>query len=211
MTAQPSEECHRRPNSRWTNCPCRACRHAMYRLNKVVRGGGVPRVSREDAWAAFCALLDAGWSPRAIADACGLNNSMTNGAAVRRSAGGTYQFGAYAAARLVNPGTPTVGRVSALGSMRRLRALARIGWTTNILAAKSGVSSTAIREIQAGRRVSVGAVTADAIRGLYAAIGDQCGTSSVVVFVADREGWPQPWRWAGLDLDDPAVDRKSVV
>ena len=205
MTAQPVEVCRRRPNSRWTRCRCGPCRHDMYRLNKVVRGGGVPRVSREEAWAAFCGLLDKGWTPRAIADACDLPETMLDSASQRRLRGGVYRFGAHAAARLMTPGTPTVGRVGALGSMRRLRALARIGWSTQTIADRSGVSPTVIRDVQAKRREVIAAVNAEAIAGLFEAVRDRCGTSTVAVVTADREGWPQPYRWDGLDMDDPAV------
>jgi hypothetical protein len=162
-------------------------------------------VSREDAWAAFCALQDKGWTPQAIADACDLPKTMLDAASRRRRDGGVYRFGAHAAARLMTPRTPTEGRVGALGTMRRLRALACIGWSTAAMAEKSGVSPTVIRDVQAKRRSVIAAVNAEAIAGLYEAVRDRCGTSTVAVVTAHRDGWPHPYRWDGLDIDDPAV------
>lgn len=206
MTAQPAEECRRRPNSRWTKCRCPDCAHDQYRLDKQRRTqGGVWRIPPEDGWAAFCALLDAGWSTAAIGSACGIDPKLLDDAARKRDTGGWRRFGHNICLALLNPGTPTAGHVPALGSMRRLRALARVGWTTKAVAEAAGVSATALRDVRAGRQAQVQAVNAEAVTGAYERLSGRCGPSSRAVFRADREGWPQPYRWDGLDMDDPAV------
>ena len=164
-----------------------------------------PLTAPRDAWEAFCGLLDSGMSSEAVASATGISGPVMSRAHTARKMGAVYPFSARSGRALMAPREPDAGRVVALGSMRRLRALARHAWTTRAMAERTGLAKTTLRDIQAGRQETILATTHLTVVGLF----DQCcglwGGSRVAASTAINRGWPLPSAWWDLDLDDPGV------
>lgn len=97
--------------------------------------------------------------------------------------------------------------VSAVGSARRLQALAVDDWGTEEIAGLVGVHATLVRRHRSGppyRRISWG--YRERYRELYDKIQSQAnprGPSPVAGRRAADRGWVGPERWADEDLDDP--------
>lgn len=102
--------------------------------------------------------------------------------------------------------------VPMLGSQRRLRALARLGWSTVRLATPTGLTQQHVHVILTGRRGAyVEPDTAAAIAAVYNRIGDRAPAVTTahdragvarVRNAATAAGWPPPAAWD--DPDDPA-------
>jgi hypothetical protein len=96
--------------------------------------------------------------------------------------------------------------VSSVGTQRRLRALAAIGWDINTLARRGGYEPIAIRNWRAARCPRIKATQAARIAALYEQLSGTQGPSSRSCGHARREGWAPPLLWDELDIDDPAVN-----
>lgn len=103
--------------------------------------------------------------------------------------------------RYLNRGRPLL--VDATGTHRRLQALAAIGWATRPLAAKVGVTPTAIKQWM--RRELVQPKTAARVAELYDELWNQPGPSVKGRAHARRMGWPSPLAWDDDTIDDPAA------
>lgn len=92
--------------------------------------------------------------------------------------------------------------VDATGTRRRLRALACNGWTNDLLAARLGVSGSAVRAWTYNERVRRSTVAR--VAALYDQLWDQPGASSRTAARAARAGWAPPLAWDDDTIDDPA-------
>lgn len=91
--------------------------------------------------------------------------------------------------------------VDATGTIRRIRALRRLGWTLDAIAAHAGYDSLqAIDRIVSRRKVLRS--TRDRIARTYVALSLTSGPSLRASAYAERQGWPPPSAW--LDIDNPA-------
>lgn len=95
--------------------------------------------------------------------------------------------------------------VPADGTIRRLRALAAIGWTNAELAARLHVTKIAVGWWRAARYERVHRDTARRIAALYEQLSAVPGPSSRARVYARRAGWVPPLLWEGVDIDDPAA------
>lgn len=95
--------------------------------------------------------------------------------------------------------------VPSIGTQRRLRALAAIGWDINTLARRGGYQPIAIRNWRAGRCPRIKKVQAARIAALYEQLSGTEGPSSRSRGHARRHGWVPPLLWDELDIDDPAA------
>ncbi|QYN41094.1 hypothetical protein K1T35_47995 (plasmid) [Pseudonocardia sp. DSM 110487] len=116
------------------------------------------------------------------------------------------------------------GCVPALGTIRRLRALAAAGWPARSLASAAKVNPRTIGHIRAGRRHYIHADIAAAVAEIYAAASSlrpeqklppTTSARRAIRYtreLATREGWScTPDDWAGLDMDDPKVGPATDV
>ena len=94
----------------------------------------------------------------------------------------------------------------AVGTRRRLQALSAAGWSTRQLAARLGVTASAIAQLRSTGRQRVLARTAADVAVLY----DDCWWRTPpgryqarAEGYAEAQGWVPPWRWHGVELDDP--------
>lgn len=92
-------------------------------------------------------------------------------------------------------------KVDATGTRRRLRALARIGWTGAVLGERLGVSRDAVNKMT--RHAQVYRTTAEKVAALYDELSMTPGPSERVRRMAKAKGWPPPLAYDEEDLDDP--------
>lgn len=108
--------------------------------------------------------------------------------------------------------------VPALGSARRLRALAVLGYGPQQVANEAWDLGIELLNRDTLRWIRVGAIRTDAVRAdaiakVYRHLVERghCVARSALFArrQAGREGWPGPEAWAGVNIDDPkAVPRK---
>jgi len=104
---------------------------------------------------------------------------------------------------------PPEALIPALASQRRLRALARLGWTTSAIGVRIGFSLSELAKIRLGTRKTIRADIAAAIHRAFDELRiEPAPKDSFAVRVrnlAIREGWPRPIDWDGYAMDDPAA------
>ena len=97
----------------------------------------------------------------------------------------------------------------AIGTRRRLQALTAAGWSTSQLADRLGVTKSAIAQLRSTHQTRVLANTASDVAALYEACWWRTPLGRYRARAeryAEARGWVPPWRWDGLDLDDPAAE-----
>lgn len=105
----------------------------------------------------------------------------------------------------------SVEQVAAIGTKRRLQALAAIGWSAAAVANETGIPEKTLRSARDdGRQQKLVAVhIADAVTELFESEPQtpelRPQALSRQIASARRHGWYPPEAWAGLDIDDPAV------
>jgi plasmid maintenance system antidote protein VapI len=93
--------------------------------------------------------------------------------------------------------------VDAAGTVRRMRALAAIGWSPTALAPHLNTTPVRVQGIRGGYRPTVTRETADRVAAVYNQLSGTPGPSASTRGWATRYGWPPPLLWDGLDIDDP--------
>lgn len=122
-----------------------------------------------------------------------------------RAANSAHQRG-FRRARAVHTWHGTSAWVGAIGTRRRLQALSAAGWSAGELAVRLGVSRSAVAQLRTVRQARVLAATAGDVAVLY----DSCWWRTPggryqarSERYAQARGWVPPWRWDGVDIDDP--------
>ena len=95
------------------------------------------------------------------------------------------------------------GPIDATGTIRRLRALAAMGWPMKELAAMSGVAMPTISYLMHHRRGTVYSRTAGKVADLYDELSMREGNSQRSRLRARRHGWAPPLAWDDETIDDP--------
>lgn len=101
---------------------------------------------------------------------------------------------------------PRQQSVLAIGALRRVRALAAIGWSHRIVAEHANVPVSTVLQLHATATVSWPVWSA--IRDTYetlSATPATIGRPSRCRGEALRKGWPAPLDWEDHDIDDPRV------
>lgn len=103
------------------------------------------------------------------------------------------------------------GRISAIGTRRRIKALMALGWRHEDLQAHSGISTHMIIGAPASRKARwVEVETHRAILDTYDALWDQAGPSERTRRHAAKRGWAPPLAWDDDSIDDPAATPHGV-
>ena len=152
-------------------------------------------------------LRDAGLSAEAIAELSGLPRPTIGPLiwATSRHRGhilGTTEDAVLAIRidyRRINP----TRIVSAVGAVRRLQALAVMGWPVPLLAAKAGVTVTAVSRWRRSSRLA--AATVVQVMDWYDELAMMYGPSTITRTRALRAGWAPPLAWDDDSIDDPAA------
>lgn len=95
------------------------------------------------------------------------------------------------------------GTIPAVGSIRRLRALAAIGWGLEALAPHLGWHWQRLGQIRSGRQQYVHRETHRAVAAVYRELADRSGSSRRSALYAERHGWLGPLWWDDDTIDDP--------
>lgn len=94
--------------------------------------------------------------------------------------------------------------VPAAPTMRRLRALARMGWTSPKLSAETGIHAKDLEEIRLGHKAArVRWRTSDRVSDAYDRLWNVDGGSKLVRRAAERRGWLLPLDWDEDTIEDP--------
>lgn len=92
--------------------------------------------------------------------------------------------------------------VSATGTLRRLRALAVMGWGVNALALITRLDNRNLGKIREGRSPTVTLSTARAVRDVYARLSATRNSSHAGAIARTRalnNGWHSPLAWHNID------------
>lgn len=100
-------------------------------------------------------------------------------------------------------------RVDSTGTVRRLRALMRLGHRAIEIGELLGVSDEAVLQIT--RRPTVYRSTAERVRAVYDQLSMTLGGSDETRRRAERQGWPPPLSWDDDTIDDPAARPVGVA
>ena len=92
---------------------------------------------------------------------------------------------------------------TAVGTVRRVRALRRIGYTLDGVAAAAGIAESHLRRVL--RAGAVSERVAMAVAAAYERLSGTPGPSRRAARVAELAGYPAPLDWEAVDIDDPAV------
>lgn len=93
----------------------------------------------------------------------------------------------------------------AIGTTRRVQALASIGWRCSDLASRLGVTHEAVAQLARGRTL-VREGTAARVARLYAELCDTPGPSTDVARRSAAKGWLPPKWWDADTIDDPTYE-----
>lgn len=104
------------------------------------------------------------------------------------------------------PGT----QICAVGSARRLRSLARMGWSATVVGAALGVTHARVTALTSGRQSKVTAARAHAIADVFDRWHMTTGPSRKAARIAELKGWPFPLAWDEDTIDDPAAEPAGV-
>lgn len=93
-------------------------------------------------------------------------------------------------------------KVSAVGTRRRVHALARLGWPIAYQASRIGVSTQALQHSISEERAHVFRARHDEILALYAELSMKVGYSTSSASRAKAKGWAPPLAWDDIDNPD---------
>lgn len=99
--------------------------------------------------------------------------------------------------------------VDPTGTRRRMQALAASGWSAAQLAEHFGMTDSAVYFLKNKLSDRCLAQTADKVRRVYDELWHVTPTGNAVgrtQLWASRAGFVEPWRWEGVDIDDPAAE-----
>jgi hypothetical protein len=93
--------------------------------------------------------------------------------------------------------------VPAVGTQRRLQALAAIGWSSLAIADRLGVTPQTLRRLHGQRQCWT--ATRDKIAALYDELSMTPGGNRRAATWAAKRGWSVPLSWDDDEIDDPAA------
>lgn len=98
-------------------------------------------------------------------------------------------------------------KISIVGSRRRLRALARAGYTQDDIARYLGIQPgmAALSKLVSGSQQLITARNARKIAAVFAELQLIPGPSEHAIREARRKGWPHPLEWDEDTIDEPAA------
>ena len=97
-------------------------------------------------------------------------------------------------------------QIDSCGTVRRIRALARMGWSQTYLAQRLGISVQGVAKFLQPNKRYITVRNARAVRDLYDELAWQWGPSTAFAKTAQARGWPIPLAWDDETIDDPAAE-----
>lgn len=185
--------------------PCRDAKRAADKRRELMNATGRPvRVDAAPVAAHVRALLDAGvgWTRISAAASCSsstLHRLLTGQKLIRRSVAERI----VAVRRVPAPAS----HVDPTGTVRRLRALATLGYGPTLIAREAGVDVTGLFALRAGGQRLVRRSTAERIAAAYARLEQTVAPPSRWAArtrnAAEAAGWLGPVWWEPDVIDDP--------
>lgn len=211
------QKCIRKPGSVWTSCRCADCLERERITDKRRRWGKTTPAPSAQAWARLEELVSAGWTRAAIASAAGIPaGTVTRCLSTINHDRPRYPLGHATAKAIVaiNPGdAPTQGHVSGEPARRRLRALARLGWSSTAIVAEMTAAGTpaphqtALNKLRSGEHHRAEPETDRFARLAYDHLSMRVPPSGCSATItrnkAAKLGWLPPLAWDDDQLDDP--------
>lgn len=152
-------------------------------------------------------LRAAGMSVRAIAAAAGLSigtvSPITWADHVKNVRGVTVPVARALLAVTGPEQSPPQSLVPAVGSVRRLRALARMGWTVRDVAADCGIAHQTLSGLTEDGRTTMARATA--LAATYDRLSMRVGPSTRTRAWATNRGYAPPLAWDDSTIDDPTA------
>lgn len=200
-----------RRNDNWAPCRCEDCR-AAYRRDEKVRElrrlRGIPAYAPIGPVVVHVrVLLESGWTLEGIAREANVSRRALGNWLNKPPAGVQHDVAARVLA--LKPATTGPQLVRALGSARRLQALAAMGWPISWAGPQAGITDTYARLLVRGRHRSVGAAVAARIDAVYRRHCMIPGPSEFARGHARRNQWVTAVAWD--DIDDPNDKPHSAI
>jgi hypothetical protein len=157
------------------------------------------RASSADAARRLQSWIDAGYSSNWISSATGVPITFVQ----KFSEGRRQNIGPVRSELILKADihNGTVGYGPAVGTTRRLQALAAIGWTVEQIHAATGVPMATLSHMQRGNRHHIRRDLMLAVKAHFAKVSMTPGPSSIAKNRAAKLGWAPPLAWD--DIDDP--------
>ncbi|MEV7154857.1 hypothetical protein AB0N77_09560 [Streptomyces misionensis] len=143
-------------------------------------------------------LNTAGWTNGEIAETAGVDRRTIHNI-LHGYVTNTHRPTAAAILRLRPEDVPN--RVPAIGTMRRIQALAVMGWPISHIGELAGIRGTQVNELMAGRRKRIPRAQAEAAERVFRDRWMRSGPSAQARTVAARNGWVPALAWD--DIDNP--------
>lgn len=199
-----------RRNDNWAPCRCELCRAAFRhdeKIRELRRLRGIPAYAPiEPVVARLRVLLQSGWTLEGIAREAEVGR-RTLGNWLNNPPAGAQHDVAARVLRLKPAGTGPL-LVSALGSARRLQALAAMGWPVSWAGPQADITDAYARLLVRGRQGSVSTAVAARIDAVYRRHCTIPGPSDIARAHARRNQWVTAVAWD--DIDDPNDKPHSV-
>jgi DNA-binding phage protein len=191
-------------------CRCAACSAAGNAYRKRQRAGVTSKVPTSVVCAHLDLLATAGMSALDIAADAGVSRTTIT----RILTGETSSVWRRTARVLlaVQPRPGAYGTVSAVGTARRMQALAALGWSSRAIAIATGIPDSNVRRIRRHAIPTVSATTAAAVRSLYdhASMRPPTCPDLRLLNLARRNGWAPPLAWDD-DLGPHGIDNPDAT
>lgn len=194
-------------------CRCLPCAFACSVYGESLRGrharGDLTMVDPGPAAAHITALVQAGWTLRWISATSGISqttvqriNSDTRSPTLIKSA---------TEAAILAVGDEGTGRymIPAIGAVRRIQALATLGWSFKALATKVGMTQRNLVDINTGVVRNIRPPTYQSICRVYDLLWDKPaprrrdGITDRMIRYAARNNWAPPMAWDDETIDQP--------
>lgn len=180
----------------------------QYDLRRLTNGP--VRVDAQPVIERLRTLTAAGWSQGAIAESAGSdsgNISMILSGHFRR----VHPKTARSILAIPADASPKNYWVDPTGTIRRVQALAAIGWPVRRTAADVGMSESGMRHLINGHHSNAQRSIALAVANLYESRSTVPGPSPEAAGWARKFGWPDPTYWEDTGaIDDPTHDPHAL-
>jgi lambda repressor-like predicted transcriptional regulator len=186
---------------------CAPCHQAHLRYRRRRRydvSNGRPRiVDTAPVVQHLRALRENGVAVRDIAAISGVSTSLID--ELLNRARPVVRADNAAALLLSRPAPTSTGMVAALGTLRRVRALARLGWSMRQIGDVAGVKFETLRRISSQEPPHVEVATAEGVSAAYEklsmTLAPPSRTASQVRSKAEHKGWLPPLMFDDIDND----------
>ncbi|MEV7364294.1 hypothetical protein [Streptomyces sp. NPDC091299] len=200
-----------RRNDNWAPCRCDLCRAAWRRGEKVRelrRLRGIPGLAPIGPIVDHVRMLqESGWTLEGVAHEANISRRALGNWLNKPPAGVQHDVAIRVMA--VKPATTGPLFVPALGSSRRLQALAAMGWPVSWAGPQAGITDTYARLLVRGRHQTVSSGVAARIDAVYRQHCMIPGPSEFARGHARRNEWVTAVAWD--DIDDPNDKPHSVI